>query len=182
MSPNMRRAAKLFFTLAAVALSASGLACVWFDVQVVAPAASKAHQALTLASQAERQPPPELTSLLRVADGRAGRSVIVRRLLAMPPSQVAGLRTLQRQVRELGTVALIGWHLDEREIMATRLTTAYMGPDTIGFERAAGAYFHTSLDHLSRDQLAELVARERVPTASAETHQRIQQSLLNRTP
>lgn len=178
----MHRTAKLLITFAAVLLTAGGLAGVWFNAQVVGPVADKARRALALASEAERQPSPELTSLLRVSNGGAGKSVVVRRLLFAPPSQVEGLHTLRRRALELCTVALIGWHLDERELITTQLTTAYMGPGVIGFEPAASAYFHTTLDRLSRDQMAELVARERAPMSSVETRQRIQQYLLNRTP
>lgn len=154
----------------------------WFDIKYVGPAASKARSILAQASTTERQPPIELARLIAASDGgKEKANVLVRRLLQTEPAQIDDLRTTHRQLIEFGTTVLIGWHLEESEITSARLASSYLGASIVGFERGASAYFNAPLEHLSRDQLAELVALERTPTASPEKIRRIKQLLLERT-
>lgn len=179
---TMRRIAKLSALTVGSLLSASLIAMAWFDVTYVRPAASKARTFLAQASTTERQPPRRLAHLLAASDGgNEMASALVRRLLQLEPAQVNGLRTTQRQLLELGIMTLIGWHLDESELIAARLASAHLGANVVGFERGATVYFHAPLERLSREQLAELVALERAPTASPEGVRRVKQRLLDRT-
>jgi hypothetical protein len=178
----MNRLAKLSALVVGSLLVASLAAVAWFDIAFVRPMASKARALLAQASTAEREPPLDLVRLLAASDGgKERRSVLVRRLLYLDPPQVNGLRTTQRQLVELGATALIGWRLNEHEITSTRLVSAYLGAGVVGFEHAAAARFNVPLERLSRDQLAELVALERAPTADAERIKRIKQHLLSRS-
>ena len=178
----MHRLARFSAIVVGSLLVTSLVATAWFDVAFVQPAAAKARSLLAQASATERQPPTDLVRLLAASDGGKERgSVLVRRLLYLEPGQVNGLRTTQRQLVELGTTLLIGWHLNERELTSARIASAYLGASVVGFERGAAAYFNTSLELLSRDQLAELVALERAPTSNPETVRRVKQLLLGRT-
>lgn len=178
----MRHPIKPSVIIIGALLGASFTAAAWLDVAYVLPAVAKARAVLAQASNSERQPSLQLLRLLAASDGEnKGVSVVVRRLLPMTPSQVEGLRTPQRQLVELGATLLIGWHLDEHELTSTRLASAYLGTSHLGFEQAAVTYFREPLSTLSREQLAELVALERAPTATPETVKRIKQLLLDRT-
>jgi hypothetical protein len=180
----MHRLAKLTTIVASGLLLASVAALAWFDVAFVAPAVSKARALLVQASTTERQPPAHLVHLLAASDRNSERSALVRRLLHLEPSQVQDLRTTQRQLAELGTSVLIGWHLSEFELTSARLASSYMGNGIVGFERAAAKYFNTPLAQLTREQLAELVALERAPTTMLENPaslKRVKQLLLDRT-
>ncbi|MEO6278564.1 transglycosylase domain-containing protein [Roseateles sp.] len=160
----------LLLACLAACLAAGVLA---FDVAVARPCADRIKRELEAAAPSERRPPAVLLDMLQRAYGDRITQVVARdaawKLLEAEPH----VGRLRRVAIEGGLLLLLPWHLTDAELASALLTDAYMGDGVHGFAAASRRDLGVSLELVSAEQAARLVAISWSPS-SLENPDRLQ--------
>ncbi|NRF72450.1 transglycosylase domain-containing protein [Aquincola sp. S2] len=169
----MHRHLRFFRALLGTTLVAFLAFTLAFEFTVVQPALSKAASLLAAAAPSERSPPATLMEALDRSQPELRKYQVARDLLAQPPSQIEGLRTLSRQSLEHGLGISLKLHLSEQDLSALHLSQAYMGPGVRGYAQASAIHLGVPLESVTREQAAKLVAISLAPAANLASPERL---------
>lgn len=137
------------------------VALVAYDLLAFQPYRQDIQTLVDRASATEKAPPAALLGVLSL-DTSSQRAMNVARQLHV--RFFARQTRLRRMFSELLWTGLLRLHFSGHEITGLRLSMAYMGPGTTGFEAAAPKLLGCALADVNPLQAATLFAVARVPT------------------